>query len=185
VTSVWASTDQLRSLASHLADRRAMGLDRYDEWWDGVHRAVTGPAPDHQELVAEVFGLFLPLGRNRGLKVTAGINIGVDKRDCRVPDLAAYRPDTERTSRAFLATAELVVEVLSPDEPAGAKLDFYAEWHVGEYLEIDPGAGSARLLRRCGERWEPAAVSAVLGFAVEPGALAAGDQRLELPAGGA
>ena len=43
-----------------------------------------------------------------------------------MPDLGIFRRDTSRTSPAFLETAELVVEVLSPGERAGEKLPFYA-----------------------------------------------------------
>jgi Uma2 family endonuclease len=92
-----------------------------------------------------------------------------------------FHPDTPRTSPAFLETAALVVEILSPGERAGAKLDFYAARQVDEYLEIDPRAGTVRLLRREGDGWEPAETSTVLGFAVEPGAVVAGDQRVTVP----
>jgi Uma2 family endonuclease len=95
------------------------------------------------------------------------VNIGIDKVDARVPDLAVYRPDTERTSAAFLATAELVVEVLSPGEAAGAKLDFYADRGVREYLEIDLASGDVRLLAHRADRWEPIDRSDVVELSVD------------------
>jgi len=82
------------------------------------------------------------------MKVAAPVNIGVYKAVCRVPDIGVYQPDTARTSPAFLATAVLVVELLSPGEVAGAKLDFYGSHGVEEVLEVDVATGQARLLFR-------------------------------------
>jgi Uma2 family endonuclease len=181
MTTVQATTDQLPALADALAERKAHGLDTYDEWWDGVYRVVTGPSPEHGELLLRL-GIFLvQLADRRGLGVSPPVNIGVDKQDARVPDIGVYQRDTPRSSPAFLTTAVLVVEILSPGEKAGAKLDFYARWLVDEYLEIDLRTGGARLLVRDDTEWLESTVSPALGFAVEPGALVAGAARVELP----
>jgi Uma2 family endonuclease len=175
--------DELRrnqpSLAE-IAERRRLGLDTFDEWWDGVYVAVTGPSPEHGMFNVRFGVLLLRLADALGLALAAPLNIGINQRDCRVPDMAVFRPDTPRTSRAFLETAVLVVEILSPGEKAGAKLDFYAEWQVDEYLEVDQRSATARLLRREGDRWVDTPAS-TLGFRVEPGAIVAGDERVELP----
>lgn len=68
------------------------------------------------------------------------------------------------TSPAFAATAELVVEVLSPPEIAGEKLPFYAESGIAEYLEVDLPNGSCRLLALTDGEWAPVGESSVLGF---------------------
>lgn len=179
MTTVGASTEQVPGLADLLETRRARGLDRYDEWWDGTYRIVTGPTPEHGRLIAMLSAFFLPLADAAGLHLSAPLNIGIDKVDARVPDLGIYRPDTPRTSPAYLRTAELVVEILSPDEAAGAKLDFYAQWGVEEYLEIDL-EGGVRLLRRRDTRWSPVQTSASLGFTVKERALATDAARIEL-----
>lgn len=99
--------------------------------------------------------ILVPLARTRRLLTSAPANIGVDKVDCRVPDLAVFEPHTPRTSAAFLATARLVVEVLSPGEVAGAKFGFYAAQGVEEYLEVDLAAGTVLLLARQDANWVP------------------------------
>ena len=38
----------------------------------------------------------------------------------------------------YLATAALVVEIVSPDDETWEKLDFYAAHHVDELLIVDP-----------------------------------------------
>jgi Uma2 family endonuclease len=181
MTTVQATTDQLPALADFLAERKAHGLDTYDEWWDGVYRIVTGPSPEHGLLLSRLLIFLVSLADRVGFGVSPPVNIGIDKQDARVPDIGVFRLDTPRTSPAFLTTAVLVVEILSKGEQAGSKLDFYARWHVDEYLEIELRTGQARLLVRDGTEWHEAVTSPALGFAVEPGALVAGDARVELP----
>jgi Uma2 family endonuclease len=165
---------------AEIARRRELGIDGFDEWWDGVYRIVTGPAPEHQQRVFSLLLFFNPLGQARGLTVLPQLNLGLDKQSTRTSDIVVFAPDTPRTSRAFLTTAELVVEVLSPGEPAGLKLDFFAQWHVDEYLEVEHASGAARLLRRDGTAWVERDHSAVLGFGMDEGVLVNGDERLDL-----
>lgn len=162
MAAVFATTDQLDDWLTH---RRQTGQDRYDEWWEGTYRVVTGPSPEHGELLDALAELLGPVARAAGLKSSAPANIGIDKDDCRVPDRAFYEPGTPRTSPAFLSTAVLVIEVLSPGERPGEKLDFYTEWGVKEYLEIDLAAATVRLLvhRDTGE-WEQIVDSELLPF---------------------
>lgn len=152
---VQTSTDQVPELETLIEQRRAHGLDTYDEWWEGVYRIVTGPSPEHGELVLRLGAVLSQRAAERGLSAAAPVNLGIDKINTRVPDLALYAPDTPRTSRAFLATAVLVVEILSPGERAGEKLPFYAERGVHEYLEVDLEAATCRLLRRDDQQWVP------------------------------
>src|SRR3954453_8946225 len=154
MVAVHLTTDELPGVADLLEQRRRNGLDTYDEWWNGELRIVTGPTPEHGRLLNDLAYLLVPLARARGLHTAAPVNIGVDKMDCRVPDFAVFNPDTPRTtSSAFLATALLVVEVLSPGERSGAKLAFYRDHGVREYLEIDLTGGTAVLLLRVRSEW--------------------------------
>jgi Uma2 family endonuclease len=173
--------EQMPDLAKVIAARHEAGLDTYDEWWDGEYRIVTGPSPEHGLLIGRLIVLLMPLADRLGMGVAPAVNVGVDKVDARVPDIGVFRLDTPRKSLAFLTTCVLVVEILSPGEKAGEKLDFYATWQVDEYLEVDLRRGTARLLVRRGSGWEPSATSPALGFTVEPGAIVAGDTRVELP----
>jgi Uma2 family endonuclease len=161
MTTVLATTEDLPELADVLARRQKLGLDLFDECWDGVYRVIPVPAPEHGVMLARLGAYLLPLADAAGLNASTLANIGRDGVDYRVSDLAVFKPDTPRTSPAFLASAELVVEVRSPREEAGAKLDFYARCSVREYLEIGDGA---RLLRCTDGEWAPVEHSDVLGF---------------------
>lgn len=163
---VQATTDQVPELADLIAHRRATGEDRFDEWWQGVYRIVTGPSPEHGEFAVQLTLLLAPRVESRGLRLAAPVNIGIDKRNARAPDLGVYRDDTRRTSAAFLSTAELVVEILSPGESPGEKLPFYAEWNVREYLEIDLATATSRLLVRRDGAWTPVDASDVIDLSV-------------------
>jgi Uma2 family endonuclease len=167
MVAVRATTDQVPALAKEISRREATGEDTYDEWWNGVYRIVTGPSPEHSRLVGKLFVLLL--AEAVGLHVAAPVNIGINREDCRVPDLGVYRPDTPRTSPAFLETAVMVVEVLSPGEVPGEKLPFYGAWGVQEYLEIDQERRNARLLVARHQQWEFAGASRALQLDVVNG----------------
>ena len=184
MTVVLTPIDAVAGLAEAIEARRAAGLDRYDEWWEGVYRIVTGPPPEHGRLAVWLGAVLSPAASRVGLHVAATLNIGTDKVDCRVPDLGVYAPDTARTSPAFLATAVLLVELLSPAEVPGAKLSFYRSHGVHEVLEVDVVTGRARLLVRpadaadLAEQWsEVPASRAVPGLEVVAGAVVVDGQR--------
>jgi Uma2 family endonuclease len=169
MVAVRATTEQVPALAEEIGRRQATGEDTYDEWWNGEYRIVTGPTPEHGRLVNKLVILLDPLAEAVGLHTAAPVNIGINREDCRVPDLGVYRPDTPRTSRAFLETAVLVVEVLSPGETPGEKLPFYAAWGIQEYLEIDQERRTVVLLVRVADTWEHSGLSPALGFDVVDG----------------
>ncbi|MDP9405770.1 MAG: Uma2 family endonuclease [Actinomycetota bacterium] len=186
MTTVMASTDAVPELAAALARRRRLGLDTYDEWWEGVYRVVTGPTPEHGRIAGRIFAFLDRLAEGPNLHVSAPLNVGADKDDARVPDVGVFVAGTPRTSPAFLSTAALVVEVLSADERPGAQLDFYARWGVDEYLEVDSGVRAVRLLRHTADGWQPTAASAVLPFRVADDELVADAERyrVDWPAAG-
>jgi len=159
---VQTSTDEAPELLDLIERRRAHGLDTYDEWWEGVYRIVTGPSPEHGSLIVRLGILLYPKAHAVSHEVAAPLNVGQDKFDAKVPDMCIYRPDTERHSPAFLVTAMMVVEILSPSEKAGEKLPFYARVGVREYLEVDLAAGTCRLLENRDGSWEPVEHSSVI-----------------------
>lgn len=183
MTTVLTTTEEFPDLEGFLRRRHELGLDTYDEWHEGVYRTVTGPSPEHGRLILAL-GMFLgPLVEAAGLHQAAPVNIGLDKTDCRVPDLGVYRPDTPRTSPAFLERAELVVEILSPGERSGEKLPFYYAWAVREYLEIDLQQATVVLLRSGGggrRDWMAANDSDVLGFRARTNRLLDADRVLDM-----
>ena len=55
--------------------------------------------------------------------------------DYRVPDGGLFRPGPDDV---YLATAALVVEIISPDDKTWEKLGFYAAHQVDELLIVEP-----------------------------------------------
>jgi Uma2 family endonuclease len=163
---VQTSTDDAPELLALIERRRAHGLDRHDEWWEGVYRIVTNPSPEHQRLVYALSKLLESRLLEPDAEVIPGVNIGSDKEDARVPDVAIVRFGTPRTSTAFLATALLVVEILSPGERPGEKLPFYARWNVHEYVEIDPVGGTVELLANRDGTWTAVDRSSIVDVVV-------------------
>ena len=143
MTTVLATTDDLPELRAALDRRRELGLDLYDEVWEGVYRIVNAPGPRHAAIQATLLAILEPLAEERGIVALGPANIGVPD-DHRIPDACLVEPSVIGTS-AWLERAELVVQILSPDEPSRAKIDFYAARAVAEYLQIDADMSDASL----------------------------------------
>ena len=131
-----------------LEERRRKGLDGHDEMWDGVLHMVPPAGGPHQGLGTELLVVFYSLARRRGLVAryeTGLFRPGVDD-DYRVPDLLVTA--RERLTQRGVDGAELVVEILSPNDESYAKLDWYADLGVREMLVISPLTMAVELYRR-------------------------------------
>ena len=118
-----------------LERRRQLGQDRFDEVWEGVLHMNPAPSYEHQRLSQRLAVILDPLASAAGLEaVIGGVNIG-DPRDYRIPDGSLHRPGSGGT---YLPSAELVVEIVSPNDDTWKKLAFYAAHHVDELLIVDP-----------------------------------------------
>lgn len=120
-----------------LERRRALGQDLLDEVWEGVYHMNPAPAARHAEVAQQLAVLLDAPARAAGLVPMMSIfNLGAPE-DYRVPDggLHRARPGAEDV---YLATAALVVEVVSPNDKTWEKLDFYAAHGVDEVLIVDP-----------------------------------------------
>ena len=164
---VQTSTDEAPELLARIEHRRANGLDRWDEWWEGVYRIVTSPSREHQRLLVAVLKLLEARLVDPSLEVLPDINIGIDKQDARVPDIAVLNIDVKLTSPAFASTAQLVVEILSPGERPGEKLPFYARWGVSEYIEIDLEHRTVQMLHNRDDKWLATDRSQVMELSVD------------------
>jgi Uma2 family endonuclease len=164
---VEVSTDEAPFLLDLIEQRRLFGQDRWDEWRHGAYRIMPIPTPEHARLVVAFAAFIDERVTSSRLEVALGINIGVDLEDACVPDIAIFRRDTSPSSEAFLATAQLVVEILSPGEPAGEKMPLYGGWDVNEYLEVDPEEASVRLFANRGGGWTAIDRSSVIDLSVD------------------
>lgn len=139
--------------------RRQLGHDRHDEVWEGSY--VVAPVAHSNHGVVQA-ALAIALGaraRALGLVPTVCFNLGTPQ-DFRVPDGGLHRgvPGV-----LYVPTAELVVEVLSPDDETFAKLDFYTASGVRELLIADCEKRTVRCFHLQEARQDRAA-SDVLGL---------------------
>ena len=119
-----------------LARRRELGIDRWDEVWEGVLHMIPPPSHKHQLLASRLHRHLGPLADEAGLELTAEVGIGSDEHNYRAPDLALHR--TADVEPQWHHTAALVVEIVTPNDKTWDKLDFYAAHQVDELLIVDP-----------------------------------------------
>jgi Uma2 family endonuclease len=117
-----------------LEQRRRLGQDLFDEVWEGVLHVNPAPHSQHGRLEWQLAGILAPLADRAGLRALGQFNLG-EERDYRVPDGALVRPGPDA---AYLPTAALVLEIVSPGDETWEKLDFHAAHGVDELLIVDP-----------------------------------------------
>jgi len=144
-----------------LEQRRHMGADRHDEVWAGVYHMVPAAGTAHSFTAQQIAVLLDGPARAAGLRVSLEFNLGV-KDDFRVPDLGVHR---DPCSGVWIATAAIVVEILSPEDETWEKLPFYAEHGVDEVLIVDPAGHSVGWLALRAGEYRPADRSALLHLA--------------------
>jgi Uma2 family endonuclease len=123
-----------------LEERRKLGHDKKDEVWDGVIHMVPPPAFVHGSFGLELIVAMRPIAARRGLYATSD-NMGLfdpikPVKNFRIPDGALSRPE-HRVERGLIG-AELVIEILSPNDESRDKFDFYAAREVREVWICDP-----------------------------------------------
>jgi Uma2 family endonuclease len=146
--------DEPATEAAINARRAELGIDSFDEVWDGV--AIVSPAPgsSHQSLLFLLHQLMHMLvdahGTGRTLQ-TVNISDSLDHwtENYWVPDLSIFL--TGNPARDFethwLGGPDFAVEILSPGDRSRQKLDFYAKVGVRELLIVDRDPWSLELYR--------------------------------------
>ena len=136
-----------------LAERRRIGIDRRDEVWDGVIHMVPLPSGPHMDVSFELAVALRTVAQRRGLKVHHEAGLFDHDTNYRVPDIIVARPEL-LTHRGWEG-AELVVEVLSPNDESREKLPFFAKLGLREVWFVDPETRAIELLvlrKRAGPR---------------------------------
>jgi len=159
-----------------LEERRRLGHDKRDELWEGVLHMVPPGSFVHGSISVAILVALTPIAKRRGLLALSSeigvFNPEVDK-SYRIPDVSVGRP--EHASERGFEGAELVIEVLSPNDESRKKFDFYARVGVREVWIVDPKTRATELhaLRADGSGYEPIpfvdgiATSGVLGITLE------------------
>ena len=137
-------TPDEQTMEQVVAHRRASGLDRFDEVWNGEYVLMPDPSFAHQRLVGQLVAIFLLfLDETRGEFAVPGGNLALSDKNWtdnyRCPDVTVLkgldRPIDELVYRTD--GCALAVEIVSPGDRTRQKRDFYAAAGVEEYLVIE------------------------------------------------
>jgi Uma2 family endonuclease len=134
-------------LEALIARRRKLGVDLFDEVWEGSYHMVPAPHPAHGYVESQLAVLLAPAAARAGLLGTGIFNLG-ERNDYRVPDGGYHRA---LPTSVFVPTAAIVVEVVSPDDETFAKFDFYAARGVDELIVADPAGHTVRVFSRAAD----------------------------------
>ena len=144
-----------------LEQRHRRGIDRRDEVWDGVLHVVPPPSSTHQGVESELEAVLRPIARAAGWRILhqLGVYDAVQgERNYRVPDLVVFDP-RNLTERGLEGPAEVVVEILSPNDESREKFAFYATCGIAEYWIVDPRSREIELYVLRGGAYERVAPS--------------------------
>jgi Uma2 family endonuclease len=122
------------------------------EFTDGTIEVLPMPTRKHQVILAFLYEMFLLFIRPRGGKVLfAPLRLQISPARFREPDLLLLRNIHDpRNQEAFWLGADLVVEIVSPDNPTRdtvEKRTEYAEAGIPEYWIVDPQVDTITVLR--------------------------------------
>ena len=151
-----------RAVEDWLSERQRLGLDRHDEVWQGVYHVAPHAPIEHGVTSAEIIMTLGPYARRAALRSSAEFNLGEGKHDYRVPDGAWIAEGFEVAT--YVPTADVVLEVLSPDDETWDKFGFYAVRGVGEILVAHPGERWVRCWRLTDGSYEEVDASRSLGI---------------------
>ncbi len=149
-----------------IARRRRLGIDRYDEVWEGTYLMSPMANDEHQELIQQfisILGVHADLPA--GTKVRPGVNISdrVEgwKKNYRCPDVVVFLPDTTAVCHDVFwhGGPDFAVEVRSRGDRTRRKLPFYASVGTREVLVVDRNPWRLQLYRLADGRMISAGVS--------------------------
>jgi Uma2 family endonuclease len=153
-------------LEALIARRKQHGVDLFDEVWEGSYHMVPAAHPSHGYVDRQLAIALDPYASRAGLIGTGPFNLGVTD-NYRVPDGGFHRA---LPRAVWVATAAVVVEVVSPDDETYAKFGFYFDHGVDELLIADPSERSVSCWVRGLDGFQRASASELL--AVEANTLA-------------
>ena len=152
--------EALPEVQEWLERRRALGQDKRDEMWEGVYHVAPFEHPRNGMVTVQLVVALDAMARSAGLIPGGSFNLG-EKDDFRVPDLGYHW--RLPSPGAYVPTAALVVEVLSPGDETFAKFDFYAARGVEELWVVDPLERSVRVWQQQERTWQETGRSDLLG----------------------
>lgn len=145
---------------AQIAERRRLGIDKFDEAWEGVLHMGPAPSNEHQRIVGELCAFLLPLIKRSGRGTLAlQINVYDDpalSSNYRIPDLtfvAAGREFILAPDGTRGGGPDAVIEIRSPDDETYEKFPFYAKLAVREIVVIDRDTKKPEAYRLAGAQY--------------------------------
>ena len=128
------------------------------EFTDGILEVLPMPTDRHQVISQYLFLAVLPLLRQTGGKVLyAPVRLQIRKGKYREPDLLALLNENDpRRQDAYWLGADIVMEIVSPDDPDRdivAKRGEYAVAKIPEYWIVDPSNETITVLQLAGKSY--------------------------------
>ena len=164
--------------ATILSERARLGIDRWDEVWEGVLHMVPPPAGRHQRFGTGLAAALLPVASELGLLISYETGVWRADDDYRIPDLAVYASD-KASDRGVDGPPVLVVEIRPPGDETDAKIAWYLALGVTEVIVVERDSLAATL-HAVGRSVEAPFRVQILDVLLSH---AAGALRLELPSG--
>jgi Uma2 family endonuclease len=136
-------------------ERRARGIDKFDEVWEGVYVILPSLNDEHQKLMGDFCVIFQDSLAWQGLAhVYPGVNIadqiGEWTKNYRCPDVAVFLRDTkaENCDTHWREPADFLIEITSPDDRTHDKIAFYDQIGVEELLIVNRENWALELYQR-------------------------------------
>lgn len=138
----------------------ALNTSRLVEFSHGRLEVLTMPSDKHQAIVGYLYTVFLAVMQQIGGAVRfAPLRLRLWPGKIREPDLMLLlQADDPRRQDVYWTGADLVIEVISEDDPDRdliTKRLEYAQARIPEYWIVDPRSSTITVLRLTGERYEP------------------------------
>jgi Uma2 family endonuclease len=144
-------------LKSIIRERKRLGIDRYDEVWEGMYVMPSMPNNAHQELLDDLGDVLTEAVKQAGLgKKVQGANVSDRrkrwKQNYRVPDMVVVLNNSRAVDCGtyFFGGPDFLVEVESPGDDTEEKVPFYSKIGVRELLIVHRDSRTLRLLRHDG-----------------------------------
>lgn len=138
-----------------LERRRKLGLDHWDEMWEGVLHMAPAPASEHQRIVAELLVFLGTLTKRKAGTVGLAMNVFDNDRNYRIPDLVFVAPGHEKiiATDGIRGRPDAVIEVRSPEDETYEKLPFFAQLGVREVVVVDRDTKKPEIFRLAGPQY--------------------------------
>lgn len=127
-----------------IAERRAKGIDLWDEVWEGAYIVMPSADIEHQDLLDNLVSVLKPFVRDRRLG-SAYSTVNISDRvvgwqeNFRVPDLVVFLKGNKAENRGAFwhGGPDLAIEIVSAGDRSREKLDFYTKVGTREVLIVD------------------------------------------------